>query len=45
MRGRNQNRSFEAPFNPFKWGNACTEGNAWPYTWSVFHDVRGLTNL
>ncbi|WP_151088252.1 GH92 family glycosyl hydrolase [Hymenobacter baengnokdamensis] len=45
MRGRNQNGTFETPFNPFKWGDAFTEGNAWHYTWSVFHDVQGLINL
>jgi predicted alpha-1,2-mannosidase len=45
MRGRNQNGTFETPFNPFKWGDAFTEGNAWHYTWSVFHDVQGLMNL
>jgi predicted alpha-1,2-mannosidase len=45
MRGRNQDGTFQAPFNPFKWGDAFTEGNSWHYTWSVFHDVQGLMNL
>ncbi|WP_460620827.1 GH92 family glycosyl hydrolase [Hymenobacter tenuis] len=45
MRGRNQNGTFQAPFNPFKWGDAFTEGNSWHYTWSVFHDVQGLMTL
>jgi len=45
MRGKNQNGSFQAPFNPFKWGDAFTEGNSWHYTWSVFHDIKGLANL
>ncbi len=45
MRGRNQDGSFQAPFNPFKWGDAFTEGNSWHYTWSVFHDVQGLIDL
>ncbi|WP_022823889.1 GH92 family glycosyl hydrolase [Hymenobacter norwichensis] len=45
MRGRNQNGTFQAPFNPFKWGDAFTEGNSWHYTWSVFHDVHGLMTL
>ena len=45
MRGRNQDGTFQTPFNPFKWGDAFTEGNSWQYTWSVFHDVRGLMNL
>ena len=42
MRGRNADGSFQEPFSPYKWGDAFTEGNAWHYTWSVFHDVPGL---
>ena len=42
MRGRNADGSFQEPFSPYKWGDAYTEGNAWHYTWSVFHDVPGL---
>ena len=42
MRGRNLDGSFQEPFSPYKWGGAFTEGNAWHYTWSVFHDVEGL---
>ena len=42
MRGRNLDGSFLEPFSPYKWGDAFTEGNAWHYTWSVFHDVDGL---
>src|SRR5699024_5048806 len=45
MRGKNKNGKFQAPFNPFKWGDAFTEGNSWHYTWSVFQDVEGLANL
>jgi predicted alpha-1,2-mannosidase len=45
MRGRNQDGSFQSPFNPFKWGDAFTEGNSWHYTWSVFQDVHGLMQL
>ena len=45
MRGRNEDGSFQSPFNPFKWGDAFTEGNSWHYTWSVFHDVQGLIDL
>lgn len=45
MRGKNRDGSFQAPFNPFKWGDAFTEGNSWHYTWSVFHDVDGLVRL
>ena len=45
MRGKNKDGSFQSPFNPFKWGDAFTEGNSWHYTWSVFHDIQGLVNL
>jgi len=45
MRGKNQDGKFQKPFNPFKWGDAFTEGNSWHYTWSVFHDVQGLIDL
>ena len=45
MRGKLENGDFMAPFNPFKWGDAFTEGNSWHYSWSVFHDVQGLIDL
>ncbi|KAA9036312.1 glycoside hydrolase family 92 protein [Ginsengibacter hankyongi] len=45
MRGKNKDGSFETPFNPFKWGDAFTEGNSWHYSWSVFQDVAGLIQL
>ena len=45
MRGRNSDGSFKEPFNPFKWGDCYTEGNAWHYTWSVMHDPQGLIDL
>lgn len=45
MRGRLRDGKFQAPFSPYKWGDAFTEGNSWHYTWSVFHDVEGLVDL
>jgi predicted alpha-1,2-mannosidase len=45
MRGKNKDGKFQTPFNPFKWGDAFTEGNSLHYTWSVFHDIQGLINL
>ncbi len=45
MRGKNKDGQFQTPFNPFKWGDAFTEGNSWHYSWSVFHDIEGLKNL
>lgn len=44
MRGRRADGSFQEPFSPYKWGGDFTEGNAWHYTWSVFHDIPGLVN-
>ncbi len=45
MRGRNKDGEFQKPFNPLKWGDAFTEGNSWHYSWSVFHDPKGLIDL
>jgi len=45
MRGKNQDGSFQSPFNPLKWGDAFTEGNSLHYTWSVFQDIEGLKQL
>ncbi len=45
MRGKNQDGSFQSPFNPLKWGDAFTEGNSLHYTWSVFQDIDGLKQL
>lgn len=45
MRGKTKEGSFQSPFNPFKWGDAFTEGNSLHYSWSVFHDINGLVKL
>ena len=45
MRGKNEDGTFQSPFNPLKWGDAFTEGNSLHYSWSVFHDVQGLIYL
>ncbi len=45
MRGKKKDGVFQSPFNPFKWGDAFTEGNSWHYSWSVFHDIEGLKQL
>ena len=45
MRGRQKDGRWMEPYNPLQWGNAFTEGNAWHYTWSVFHDPEGLITL
>ena len=45
MRGKNLDGNWHEPFDPIEWGGPYTEGNAWHYTWSVFHDVQGLIDL
>lgn len=45
MRGRKKDGSWSSPFLPEKWGGDFTEGCAWHYTWSVFHDPQGLIDL
>lgn len=45
MRGKKKNGEWTEPFSPYEWGGAYCEGNAWHYTWSVFHDVQGLIDL
>ncbi len=45
MRGRNEDGTFEKNFSPYKWGGVFTEGNAWHYSWSVFHSPEGLAEL
>ncbi|PRD46945.1 GH92 family glycosyl hydrolase [Sphingobacterium haloxyli] len=46
VRGRKSDGTFDSPFDPFDWGgNTFTEGNAWHWTWSVFHDIEGLKQL
>ena len=45
MSGRKADGTFADDFSPLKWGGDFTEGNAWHYTWSVFHDPQGLIDL
>ncbi|RYY55125.1 MAG: glycoside hydrolase family 92 protein [Chitinophagaceae bacterium] len=45
MRGRNAKGEWSANFDPIEWGGPFTEGNAWHWDWSVFHDVNGLIGL
>lgn len=45
MRGRNESGNWTPNFDPYEWGGPYTEGNAWHYLWSVFHDVNGLIDL
>jgi predicted alpha-1,2-mannosidase len=45
MRGRQANGEWTPGFDSYAWGGPYTEGNAWHYNWSVFHDVQGLIDL
>lgn len=45
MRGRDKNGNWNANFDPAEWGGPYTEGNAWHWVWSVFHDTKGLIKL
>lgn len=45
MRGKRKDGFWSKPFVPEKWGGDFTEGCAWHYTWSVFHDPQGLIDL
>lgn len=50
MKGRLADGTFDPTFSPYRWGSLFApgdycEGNAWHWTWSVFHDVQGLIDL
>lgn len=45
MRGRQNDGNWYPNFDPTEWGGPFTEGCAWHYVWSVFHDVKGLIDL
>lgn len=46
MRGRDRSGNWTPQeFDPTEWGGPYTEGAAWHYLWSVFHDVEGLKSL
>ncbi|MGX5688384.1 GH92 family glycosyl hydrolase [Arcticibacter tournemirensis] len=45
MRARKSNGEWLENFDPYTWGGPYTEGNAWHWHWSVFHDIQGLINL
>jgi predicted alpha-1,2-mannosidase len=45
MRGRTREGLWSTPFDPIEWGGPYTEGCAWHWTWSVFHDPAGLIVL
>jgi len=45
MRGKKTDGSFVSNFDPSAWSREYTEGNAWHWSFCVFHDPQGLINL
>ncbi len=45
MRGKKEDGSFVSDFDPSAWSREYTEGNAWHWSFCVFHDPQGLINL
>lgn len=45
MRGKKLDGSFVANFDPSAWSREYTEGNAWHWSFCVFHDPQGLIDL
>jgi len=42
LRGKNEDGSWVAPFDPIAWGSPYVEGSAWQHRWDVPHDIAGL---
>lgn len=45
MRARSSDGTFRSPFDPSGWSRDYTEGNAWHWSFCVFHDPQGLIDL
>lgn len=45
VRGRDAHGRWQEPFDPTEWGGPFTEGCAWHWNWSVFHDIAGLIDM
>ncbi|MFD2743440.1 GH92 family glycosyl hydrolase [Sphingobacterium populi] len=45
MRARSTDGTFRSPFDPSGWSRDYTEGNAWHWSFCVFHDPQGLIDL
>ncbi len=45
MRGKKTDGSFVLDFDPSAWSREYTEGNAWHWSFCVFHDPQGLIEL
>ncbi len=42
FRGKNEDGSWLAPFNPFTWGSPYVEGAAWQHRWDAPQNIPGL---
>jgi len=42
LRGKKEDGSWVAPFDPLTWGSPYVEGAAWQHRWDVPHDMRRL---
>ena len=45
MCGREEQGAFNADFEPENWSGEFCEGNSWHWSFCVFHDPAGLSNL
>ncbi|MGO1244726.1 MAG: GH92 family glycosyl hydrolase [Sphingobacterium sp.] len=45
MRPKDSEGNFIADFDPSAWSRAYTEGNAWHWSFCVFHDPQGLIDM
>ncbi len=45
FRGRNEDGTWESPFDPYEVGRAYTEANAWQYRFFVPQDMNSMVNL
>ncbi|WP_348266286.1 GH92 family glycosyl hydrolase [Edaphobacter paludis] len=42
LRGKNEDGSWETPFDPFTWGSPYVEGSAWQHRWDAPQNISGL---
>ncbi len=42
LRGKNEDGSWQTPFDPFTWGSPYVEGGAWQHRWDAPQNVPGM---
>jgi predicted alpha-1,2-mannosidase len=42
LRGKNEDGSWETPFDPFTWGSPYVEGGAWQHRWDAPQNIPGM---